>query len=365
MSSANVGGPSQSTPPPPPTQSHQSAEPQQPPAPPPDANDDDAHLEIDTATPTDSDADSAFDANSTSSTSLASSILNYEYSNGRRYHGYRSGAYPLPNDDEEQDRLDLLHHIFLLLLNGKLYDAPLPNPPSRVLDLGTGTGIWAIDFADENPGSTIVGTDLSPIQPSWVPPNARFYIDDAEAEWVYPAEERFELVHVRGLSGSIGDWDRLVAQCFAHLEPGSGWLEFQEPEAWVWSDDGSVAKAESLVQWQELCNSAAGKFGKELRVGAGLGERMRRAGFVDVRERVVKVPVGGWPKDARMKEIGRYQREHMAMGIEPYTYGFIGKVLGWTEEECKVITAKVVNEVRDRSLHLYIKFWFVCGRKPE
>ena len=66
-----------------------------------------------------------------------------------------------------------------------------------------------------------------------------------------------------------------------------------------------------------------------------------------------------------MKEIGRYQREHMAMGIEPYTFGFIGKVLGWSEEECKVLIAKVVNEVRDRSLHLYIRFFFVYGRKPE
>lgn len=66
-----------------------------------------------------------------------------------------------------------------------------------------------------------------------------------------------------------------------------------------------------------------------------------------------------------MKEIGRYQREHMVMGIEPYTFGFIGKVLGWKEEECKIMTAKVINEVRDRNLHLYIRFFFTYGRKPE
>jgi len=95
-----------------------------------------------------SDNDSAFDANSSASTSIASSILHYEYSNGRRYHGFRSGAYILPNDEQEQDRLDLLHHIFLLILGGKLYDAPIHPPPNRVLDIGTGTGIWAIDFAD-------------------------------------------------------------------------------------------------------------------------------------------------------------------------------------------------------------------------
>lgn len=53
----------------------------------------------------------------------------------------------MPNDEAEQDRLDMYHHIFLSLLGGKLYTAPLENP-HRVLDVGTGTGIWAIDFAE-------------------------------------------------------------------------------------------------------------------------------------------------------------------------------------------------------------------------
>ena len=44
-------------------------------------------------------------------------------------------------------RLDMMHHIYLLLLQGKLHQAPLENP-QRVLDIGTGTGIWAIDFAE-------------------------------------------------------------------------------------------------------------------------------------------------------------------------------------------------------------------------
>ncbi|KAF2789842.1 S-adenosyl-L-methionine-dependent methyltransferase, partial [Melanomma pulvis-pyrius CBS 109.77] len=314
-----------------------------------------------------SDTDSAFgsfDGNSSASTSLASSILNYEYSNGRRYHGYRSGAYVLPNDDEEQDRLDLLHHIFLLMLGGKLSDVPFTHPPRRVLDVGTGTGIWAIDYADENPDSEVLGTDLSPIQPTWVPPNAKFYIDDAESDWVYADDERFDFIHVRGMSGSINDWDRLCEQAYAHVVPG-GWVEFQEPEAWVSSDDDTINQAVNVCQWQLLCNEAAAVFKKEIRIADSLKQRMLDKGFVDLQERIVKVPIGPWPKDPKMKEIGRYQREHMAMGIEPYTFGFIGKVLGWSEQECKILIAKVVNEVRDRNLHLYIRFFFIVGRKPE
>lgn len=39
------------------------------------------------------------------------------------------------------------HHIYLMLLKGELYSAPIKDP-KRVLDIGTGTGIWAIDFAE-------------------------------------------------------------------------------------------------------------------------------------------------------------------------------------------------------------------------
>lgn len=59
------------------------------------------------------------------SESLSSSVLSYEYENGRRYHAYRAGAYPLPNDEPEQDRMDLLHHIHSLALGGELYRAPM------------------------------------------------------------------------------------------------------------------------------------------------------------------------------------------------------------------------------------------------
>lgn len=44
----------------------------------------------------------------------------------------------LPNDEAEQDRLDLHHHIFGLTLGGRLFRAPITVSPERVLDFGTG-----------------------------------------------------------------------------------------------------------------------------------------------------------------------------------------------------------------------------------
>lgn len=42
----------------------------------------------------------------------------------------------------------MFHHATSLLLDGELHVAKLPEKLDRVLDLGTGTGIWAIDFAE-------------------------------------------------------------------------------------------------------------------------------------------------------------------------------------------------------------------------
>jgi methylase of polypeptide subunit release factors len=40
------------------------------------------------------------------------------------------------------------HQLWLLTLGDNLYLAPINPNPHHVLDLGTGTGIWAIDFGN-------------------------------------------------------------------------------------------------------------------------------------------------------------------------------------------------------------------------
>jgi hypothetical protein len=102
-----------------------------------------AETTIEAAEP-DEDAGYESDHQSSGSTSITSSVRDYAFENGRRYHKFHEGTYQFPNDDSEQEREDMKHAMIVNLCGGRLHFAPLENP-QNIIDLGTGTGIWAID----------------------------------------------------------------------------------------------------------------------------------------------------------------------------------------------------------------------------
>lgn len=211
-----------------------------------------------------------------------------------------------------------MHHLFKLLSGGDLHRAPLPrdlghddrdtnsasspgsnsssnshpSPTSgtsrRILDIGTGTGEWALEMAEDFPSIDIIGTDLSPIQPNWAPPNCRFFIDDAESDWTFTPGEAFDYIHARSLGGGIGDWPRLLRQAFTHLKPG-GWFEAQEFETLVQSDDDSHLQATAIMDWQDRLSQASKQFGKPVNVAEMILERMQAEGFENVVDDIYKV----------------------------------------------------------------------------
>lgn len=152
------------------------------------------------------------DRASFASTSLSSSVRDYLFENGRRYHRFREGRYNFPNDEPEQDREDMKHTCVKMLCQNKLYFAPISEDNlQNALDIGTGTGIWAIEFGDLFPSANVLGIDLSPIQPDWVPANVHFVVDDAESDWIYPPDH-FDYIHTRHTVMAIKDWPKLYRE---------------------------------------------------------------------------------------------------------------------------------------------------------
>ena len=294
--------------------------------------------------------------------SLTSSITKYRFENGRRYHAYRDGEYWAPNDDSQNDQLDIAHHIFLLLFDGKLFHAPIGPSPQGVLDVGTGTGIWAIDFADQFPTANVIGVDLSPIQPDWVPPNCHFEIHDCGQEWCF-SPDHFDFVHVRGLYGSIADWPAFYKQVYAHLKPG-GWYEQVEygPE-WL-TDDDSIPPGHVLHEVGANTIKAGEKMGKTFIIRDLMKEYVIDCGFANVVEKRYKMPIGPWPADKKLKEVGRWHRFETDRGLEGWIMALFTRILGWSYEEVQVWLAQVRQGMKDRTIHSYTAVRVVYGQKP-
>lgn len=319
--------------------------------------------------------DSSYDSSTggSSTTSVGSSVFSFTYENGRRYHSDRfsKAEYYMPNDEKEQDRLDLYHHIFLTMNKGKLYNAPLDHP-QKVLDIGTGTGIWAIDFADEHPEAEIIATDISPIQPSWVPPNLKFEVDDAAEAWTF-GENTFDFIHLRNMGGSFQDWDHTINQCKVHLKPGA-WVEIQDYDCEIHTHKGvnlnarpdqTAENTPPLAYFCEEVSRCSEKIGRPIRVIQTMKERLEKAGFINVQCHKTIWPFGDWPKDKELRELGMYCRQGVIDGIDGFGMQLLTRVAGYSQQEVIEFAKKVHKDVGKSGGKYFAHGYFVYGQRPE
>ncbi|KAK2475703.1 hypothetical protein H9L39_13296 [Fusarium oxysporum f. sp. albedinis] len=293
-------------------------------------------------------SDSAFgDDAESSTTSISSSILEYRKFQGRTFHSERYNTeYFTPNDEQQRDSIDITYHVLTLLLDGKPTLVPLKDNIQRVLDVGTGTGIWAIDFADEHPDAEVIGTDLSPIQPRWVPPNVKFELEDATKDWTRP-ENHFDLVHA------------------SHRCKPGGFVESGEINPTFYSDDGTIDDVGALQTWNRLVIESGKGFGRSFPDIENDVQLFREAGLVYVKSFDFKAPIGGWPKDEKMRKVGQFLRASIENDLEGYTMIVWHHIMNWPKDEYQVFLVNMRKAFKDKRIHGYMRVRYVYGRKPD
>jgi len=217
--------------------------------------------------------------------------------------------------------------------------------------------------SSQYPSAEVTGNDLSPIQPSWVPPNCIFLVDDVESEWSPDQVSYYDLIHGRNMVGSIGDWPLLFTRILNALRPG-GWVEMQEFDVWFRSEEGDLPADSAIAQWQQYLDEASSMFGKQLNSASQLKQKVIEAGFEDVRDDIIKVPIGSWPRDPALKEQGRFLQVQMLDSIEPISLAYCTRILKWTEVRTQVFMAQVRREFMNNRLHLFVYCHVVYGKKP-
>ena len=259
----------------------------------------------------------------------------------------------------EQTRLNIVHQMYLLLLHGQLTLVPLLSEPQRILDIGTGTGEWAIAMAETYPNADVTGTDLSAIQPDAVPSNVFFEVDDAEEEWTFG--QQFDLIHLRNLAGSFKHWDEIYEECFRHLKPG-GYIEVIE------FDHSQTAKPvpdSYIAIFLSAIREAAERSGRHwtathLRRGV-----IEAAGFEEVKRTTMTIPIGTKGADMSQRTIGKLWLICVLEGLEAASLRILTRELGWEADDVRDVCQKVRKELTEGKHQLTTTVYvFICSHSP-
>ncbi|KAK9852255.1 hypothetical protein MYU51_008659 [Penicillium brevicompactum] len=284
-------------------------------------------------------------------------------SDEQQFDAYESGYDIGPAFCKASAKLDQTHNGFPY---GKASIKSLLSVASRGRAQRTGKGSWAIDVADMFPNAIVRGVDLFPPPVSWMPPNCVLEVDDVLQEWTW--QQPFDLIHMRILEGAFTheESNRLYKQCYESLRPG-GWIELLELTLDLQSEDNNWPQDCQLKEWYPLMRSAAEKSGRPLDLYDRCMDLVRDTGFVDIHEEIRKWPIGPWPRDKQLKEIGTVNLEHWLAGLEGYGMYLLTKFgvpKPWSKEEVQVWLAQIRNGLRNTNYHTCHKVKRVWARKP-
>lgn len=206
---------------------------------------------------------------------------------GRRYVG--DAPYILPKDPGEVNRLDFQHYMLRSYLRAN-YLAPITQPHD-ILDVGSGTGRWAIQLAQQFPRANVISLDIeAPTERQSaimeVQPENCVFIEGNVLKGLPFQDSTFDFVHQRLLMGAIPGqmWPDVVRELVRVTQRG-GWIELVEA-APVPSDTPALAQ---LRAWMR---GATQMRGLDITIGERIGELLRQAGLQRVAYQQLPIPIG-------------------------------------------------------------------------
>ncbi|KAF9011053.1 S-adenosyl-L-methionine-dependent methyltransferase [Cyathus striatus] len=298
----------------------------------------------------------------------------YKHEYGRGLNNY-SEVYRLPADEEELERLNKQHLIFIEAMNGK-YAPPMqevmaddvPGERKACLDLGCGSGCWIMDVARDFPSCDAVAVDLVPMQSTSMPPNCRSEVDDINLGLEHFYGD-FNVVHARLISSGIKDYKSLIDHISKVLRPG-GMVDVSEFDFYAY--DRNYQRIEVGThelgppwwpRWLAFANAAVRKVGGDTDAATHLYDWIsKHPTFEQATYREFWLPVSPWMKgDDFQQRIGNGMRDDI------FAFMKSGRPLllstGLPEHILDLVEQEAVQELNEAREPQWIRLQCVYARK--
>lgn len=131
--------------------------------------------------------------------------------------------------------------------------------------------------------------------------------------------------------------------------------------------DGTVPPEHPVARFWDLVTEGLNKMGVDLNMAADgkLCKMMEDAGFVNVTEIVLHVPIGIWPKNKVLKAVGVYWRTILLDGLQAIALGPLTRGLQWNRDEVEVFLTSVRQAYHDNAALMYMPLHIIYAQKPE
>lgn len=243
-----------------------------------------------------------------------------------------------PSSSQEIGRRDFQHHLLRQALRGA-YAAPIGDP-SAILDVGCGTGRWALELAERFPQARVAGVDRVPpaalATPGARPANLAFVAADV-VEGLPFADAAFDFVHMRLVLGALptARWPGIARELVRVTRLG-GWVELVEGDL---SRGGGPAQ-ETLNDWIMRAGLARGV---DPRLGARVGDLLRDASLSNVEVRELTLPIG-----ESGGRVGAMMAVEFLAGVEAWRTEIVTQGIATPRELDQVVAAMTFEMTRWR-----------------
>ncbi|KAJ7617796.1 S-adenosyl-L-methionine-dependent methyltransferase [Roridomyces roridus] len=210
---------------------------------------------------------------------------------------------PSAGDDEgETNRLDAIYNAFRAYFDGRLSAVDLhKDNPHHILDLGCGSGAWAIQAANEFPVAQVAAADLSPLPVRPLPENLHFTLADITHPMPF-APQTFDVVHSRLVMCHVNNAHNVISQAAQLIKPG-GLLLIEDVDMNSLAETGGPSSLRCVSKMIKLWRER----GADFEVARKLQEIVRSTGcFADVEVERINLPFGANTVrgDERQKRLG-------------------------------------------------------------